>query len=475
MGRFQNCFRYLRLCTLLITALFTFASAAAALEAGFQIPEPNPPAAVQPETVAETPRGLSRQAAPDTEWTFHKSSDNQHPSGIEQQMLWLINRARTDPTREGLWLAELDDPDVAGARSYFNVNLDLLRAEFAAIPAKPPAAFDVRLYQAARAHSDYLIATETQSHDGQLDRVPAAGFFSRAIRGNVFSYTRSGIHGHAGFNIDWGGSDGSGMQPGRGHRQAIMSMDGDYTNVGLAVEETTSTIVGPLVTTGNFCNAISSQPDHFNRFLVGTVWQDLNANDQYDAGEGSGGVEVRPDQGDYYAVTGDSGGYAVPIGQSGTYTVTFSGPGVESGTTRTVVVGSQSVLLDLLYSGGSPGGAEAVTGSAAAISQSSAQLSGIVNANGFDVDYYFEYGPTTQYGEISELFSTTANGSIQIVISDLSGGTLYHYRLAVVTDTTTVYGSDRSFESLSATAQPGLSPSGSGGGGGGCFIRALGQ
>jgi hypothetical protein len=229
-----------------------------------------------------------------------------------------------------------------------------------------------------------------------------------------------------------------------------------------------------LVTTGNFCNANSGRADHFNRFLVGTVWQDLNANDQYDAGEGSGGVEVRPDQGDYYAVTGDSGGYAFPIGQSGTYTVTFSGPGVESGTTRTVVVGSQSVLLDLLYSGGLPGGAEAVTGIAAAISQSSAQLSGIVNANGLDVDYYFEYGPTTQYGEISDLFSTTANGSIQIDISNLSVGTLYHYRLVVVTDTETVYGSDRSFESLSAIAQLGQSPSGSGGGGGGCFIRAAG-
>jgi hypothetical protein len=106
-------------------------------------------------------------------------------------MLWLINRARTDPTREGLWLAELDDPDVAGARSYFNVNLDLLRAEFAAIPAKPPAAFDVRLYQAARAHSDYLIANETQSHDGQLERVPAAGFFYRSISAATCFPTRA--------------------------------------------------------------------------------------------------------------------------------------------------------------------------------------------------------------------------------------------------------------------------------------------
>jgi hypothetical protein len=186
------------------------------------------------------------------------------------------------------------------------------------------------------------------------------------------------------------------MQPGRGHRKAIMSIDGDYTHVGLSVvaEADPATGVGPFVSTGNYCSADTLKPNHFDRFLVGTVWRDLNGNDQYDPGEGMGGISVRPDRGAYHAVTADSGGYAMPILEAGTYTVSFSGSGISSETIRTVSVEGHSQLLDLVYINGDPGGAEAITGSASAISQRTARLNGTVNANGQDVDYYFEYGPT---------------------------------------------------------------------------------
>ena len=419
---------------------------------------------------------LAQPASSDTEWTYHKTADNQHPDGIEQQMTWLMNRARTDPPLEGVWLAATGVPDVAGAIAYFGVVLDVLQDEFDAIQAKPPAAFDVRLYRAARAHSDYLVANDSQNHIGQLDRVAEAGFAYLSYRGNVFSYTRSGIHGHAGFNIDWGDGDPTGMQPGRGHRQAIMSIDGDYTNVGLSVvsEADPATDVGPLVTTGNYCRADTTQPNHFNRFLVGTVWRDLNDNDQYDPGEGMGGITVRPDRGVYHAVTADSGGYAMPVLDAGTYTVSFIGSGIGGGATRTVAIADQSQLLDFVALNGDPGDAEAITGSASAISGSTAQLNGTVNANGQDVDYYFEYGPTTQYGDISEGFSTTANQTIAIAVSDLSPGILYHFRLVAVTDTGTIEGNDRSFQTAAAgVSAPPIPPSSSGGGGGGCFIDSV--
>lgn len=461
----------------MLTGMFPAAYTATAQWPDVHFPEPDPPAVFQPPVETPLFRMLAQQASPDTEWIFHKTANNQHPDGIEQQMTWLMNRARSDPTQEGIWLATMDDPDVASARSYFNVDLDVLQAEFAAIPAKPPAAFDARLYQAAKAHSDYLIANDTQSHTGQLDRVEDAGFSYQSWRGNVFSYTRSGIHGHAGFNIDWGGDDGTGMQTGRGHRKAIMSLDRDYTHVGLAVVAGTDTAtdVGPLVTTGNYCSANTAQTDHFNRFLVGTVWRDLNYNDRYDPGEGTGGIAVEPDQGTYYAVTADSGGYAIPILAAGTYTVTFSGSGIASQATRTVSMGSQSFLLDLV-SNGDPGDPEAITGSASAILQNTVQLNGIVNANGHDVDYYFEYGPTTQYGDISDAFSTTANANIVIALSALSAGTRYHFRLVVVTEAATIYGNDRSFETAPADGSDPQNPEsggGSGGSGGGCFIDTI--
>lgn len=289
------------------------------------------------------------KALPSLEWTFHKTADGVHPDGIEQQIMWLMNRARSNPTKEGVWLATTGNPDIEGPRTAFGVDLQLLQSEFAALSAKPPAAFDVRLYTAAKEHSEYLISVDDQNHDGQFDRVDSSGFMFLSGRGNVFSYTQSGIHGHAGFNIDWGtSSDGSGMQDGRGHRKAIMSIDGDYSNVGIAAipENAPATFVGPLVVTGNYCSANTKHLNHHNRFLVGTVWKDMDGDAMYDPDEGVGGVTVRTDQGSYYAVTGKSGGYAIPVLAARTYRVTFTGPGIPEENVLTANVGQVSVLLD---------------------------------------------------------------------------------------------------------------------------------
>ncbi len=314
-------------------------------------PEPDPPRADfgLPPPLETT--YLFAAGIPSVEWTFHKTGDGAHPDGNEQQFMWLMNRARANPTEEGIWLATMDDPDVAAARDYFHVALDLLRTEFAAISVKPPAAFDVRLYNAAKSHSDYLISIDGSNHTGQFERIEAAGFYYISARGNVFSYSKTAVYGHAGFNIDWGyGSDGSGMQDGRGHRLAVMSMDGTYTNVGIAAvpEGNPSTSVGPLVVTGNYCSANPSYAGHYNLFIVGTVWEDKDGDSFYDPGEGIGGVTVTPSQGTYYAVTSNSGGYAIPLSSGGSYEVTFSGPGIPSGSVRSATVGSESVLLDLL-------------------------------------------------------------------------------------------------------------------------------
>jgi hypothetical protein len=314
-------------------------------------PEPNPPRVDLGLPALFQPEGFLAAGIPSSEWTFHKTADSAHPDGNEQQFMWLMNRARANPTQEGIFLATVDDPDVAYARTYFGVDLEVLKSEFAATSAKPPAAFDVRLYNAAKAHSDYLISINGQTHDGQIDRIDAAGFHYMSTRGTVFAYSDTALYGHAAFNIDWGyGSDGSGMQDGRGHRKAIMSIDGSYSNVGVAAapENDPGTGVGPLVVTGNYCSANTSYANHYNLFIVGTVWEDKDGDSLYDPGEGIGGVTVTPSQGTYYAVTADSGGYAIPLSSGGSYEVTFSGPRVPTGSVRSVTVGSDSVLLDLL-------------------------------------------------------------------------------------------------------------------------------
>ncbi len=320
-------------------------------------PEPDPPVVAAPADSrlgGDEPRP-ALSGAPEVEWTYHKTPDGLHPDGNEQQLLWLANRARANPAREGVWLAALAaaDPDVRQAVLLFEVNLEAMKEAFAALPAKPPAAFDARLHAAARAHCEYLIAIDRQTHDGQFLRIQAAGFKYTAATGIVFSYARSALYGHAAFNIDWGyGPDG--MQDPPGHRLAIMGISGNWTNAGYAVvpETDPATSVGPQVITGNFAAANTAYADHHNRFLVGTVWEDTNGNGLYDPGEGLAGVRVLPDRGTYFAVTGASGGYALPVLEPGLYRVSFSDGELDHRFECTVSVGGASVLLDLeSYSG----------------------------------------------------------------------------------------------------------------------------
>jgi hypothetical protein len=334
--------------------------------------EPNPLSIQRDAEILQQSATVSRAIGPSVEWEYHKTSDNRHPNANEQQLMWLMNRARSNPTVEGIWFATIhdryypfingcsrlaDDIDfcyIAGALNYWGVDLDLLQHEFVGYDTKPPAAFDVRLYKAARAHSNYLISIDGQAHTGQFGRIDDQNFSYRRVRGNVFSYSLNANYGHAAFNVDWGldGGDGSGMQSPRGHRLAIMSIDGDYTNVGYAVvaESDSATDVGPLVITGNYCEANTAAQNHYNRFLVGTVWSDDDGDNFYDPGEGVGGVTVLPDHGAYYAVTSDAGGYAVPITQPGTYEVTFSGGerALNEDVVKTVRIVDESVLLDLV-------------------------------------------------------------------------------------------------------------------------------
>jgi hypothetical protein len=107
-----------------------------------------------------------------------------------------------------------------------------------------------------------------------------------------------------------------------------------------------TTIVGDRVITQNFATANANGIDHFNRFIVGTVWKDENTNGRYDAGEGFAGIRVEPDNGTYHAVTSAGGGYAIPVESPGNYQVTFSGSGINPAVTRGVAVAADSVLLD---------------------------------------------------------------------------------------------------------------------------------
>jgi len=94
----------------------------------------------------------------------------------------------------------------------------------------------------------------------------------------------------------------------------------------------------------------------------------------------------------------------------------------------------------------------AVTGSALHVSRTSALLTGVVNPYGFPTSYYFQYGPTTAYGQQTPAVALPA-GVVKVPVSraivKLQGGVTYHFRLVLSYTGTagpaTALGRDRSF------------------------------
>lgn len=109
-----------------------------------------------------------------------------------------------------------------------------------------------------------------------------------------------------------------------------------------------------------------------------------------------------------------------------------------------LAVAGAALLLPASALGASP---TVATGPAKNVSYSSATLTGTVNPNGSETDYYFEYGATKAYGVKTPL-TPAGNGKTKVAalanISGLTPATKYHYRLVAV-GTNTVNGGDRTF------------------------------
>lgn len=292
------------------------------------------------------------------------------PTAKEQLYVELINRARANPTAEGVWLASLNDaakyPNIVNAYNQFGVNLALMQDEFVTgspagkpvLQAAPPLAINAKLTAAARLHSLDQLNNDFQGHVGSNgstlgQRITAQGYNWAGIGENVYASSRHVIFGHAGFQVDWGGNDGTGMQgPPRGHRSAIHSTSyreigvGNITSAEATIPAGNTSAKGPEVCTQEFGRQQGAVP-----FITGVAYYDLNGNNFYDLGEGLGGVHVACSGTSTYAVTSTSGGYAIPVPGNGSYTVTFSPTGAASPTDFGVTVtGGQNVKQDLVLS-----------------------------------------------------------------------------------------------------------------------------
>src|SRR6266404_7855890 len=232
------------------------------------------------------------------------------PTNEEQYYLELINRARANPTAEGIRLATTTDPNVLAAYSAFGVNLVLMQSQFALIPPAPPLSMNGTLLTAARAHSQNMLQNNYQGHSGPDGSLTTRlqNYTSNAngwsIGENVYAYSKSVWYGHAGFEVDWGGSVApGGMQLPPGHRENIHSTTFREVGIGVVLGSNGgSGGVGPQLVTQDFGATGGLLP-----FVTGVVYRDLNQNGFYDPGEGLGGVTVTVSNTNSYAVTASSG------------------------------------------------------------------------------------------------------------------------------------------------------------------------
>ena len=103
----------------------------------------------------------------------------------------------------------------------------------------------------------------------------------------------------------------------------------------------------------------------------------------------------------------------------------------------------------------------AQTDAPANIGSTGAALNGTIDPHGMGVEYYFEYGPTPEYGS-STAQTSAGSGDVDVeasqTITELSPDTTYHYRLVVLDGPDKLYGSDVTF--TTAPAPPLVEPGG---------------
>jgi hypothetical protein len=128
-----------------------------------------------------------------------------------------------------------------------------------------------------------------------------------------------------------------------------------------------------------------------------------------------------------------------------------------------VAVGATALLAALAAPGAARAAAPTVTtGAAAAITQSTATLTGTVTPNGAPVTYFFQFGPTTLYGFSTAATTATKKTTVAVPIAGLAPFTTYHYKLVAQRGTAVYKGKDRTFKtkrqplgvSLVATPNP---------------------
>ena len=197
------------------------------------------------------------------------------PTSYEQYLLELVNRARLDPSGEA-------------AREGIGLNDGLAPGTISATP-KQPLAFNPRLIDAGRSHSDWMLATDTFSHVGMSGSLPDARMMAAG-----YSFTGDWLWGEN-IAIQWGSGIAittqtinaldDGLFKSAGHRENIL--DGNFREAGFGVASGEYEGSAAVTATEDFARS-GTLP-----FLTGVAFDDRNGDHFYEPGEGLGSVSVQ--------------------------------------------------------------------------------------------------------------------------------------------------------------------------------------
>jgi uncharacterized protein YkwD len=257
------------------------------------------------------------------------------PTALEQYVLELMNRARANPLAEA-------------SRLGIDLNQGLAAGTITGT-AKAPLAMNGFLVDAAGAHSDWMLATDTFSHTGvngtsPTHRMTAAGYVlsgSWSTGENIALRT-------GGLDATTAALLADQLFLSAGHRTNLLSdgfrevgvglAQGDYDWGGSTGVRLSSDLTQNFARSGN------------GLFLLGVAFDDADGDHFYDPGEGLGGLTItirNAATGAATTVAGwSAGGWQASVA-AGSYEVTFSGGALPAAVTRGATLGGVNVKLDL--------------------------------------------------------------------------------------------------------------------------------
>jgi hypothetical protein len=253
----------------------------------------------------------------------------QEPSAKAQLLIYLLNRARSNPAQ---YQAEA------------NLSVDI-----SGVAPQPPLAVNQSLVGSATFHAEEMAVHNYFNHQSDV----TGDWPNKMARDN--GYVLPGFYPNdsnqieaiaAGTNLDGAAAlklliEDIGVDP-PGHRIHLLAMDPffhDHREIGAGVAFNNGSHYK------NYFAIHTAGVSPNDRFLTGVVFQDANGNGRYDLNEGLGGVTVG--NGSTNTTTNGAGGWSIQVPQ-GTYTVTAQGGAFKGTASAVATVSTANVEVDFI-------------------------------------------------------------------------------------------------------------------------------